>query len=285
MPTPSPASVAAIERRVALAAPPERVWRALTDPAELAAWFGQAAELDLRVGGLGWFEWSDGGRFHARVERVDEPRAFAYRWARDRDTLVDAGPSTLVEFRLEPAPGGGTVLHLRESGFMDTDGRRENVHGWLDELADLAEALADEPWQAGVRRIYSLRSAPERVWAALATREQLDAWFGPTEGLEIRAGSSGWFAWPQHGRFAVRVEAVEPPTYLAWSWTPAGETPLERAAQVLLTEWLVRGRPDGGTDLHLLETGFTDPAEWRENSAGWDSDVLAGLRRVLGEGD
>ena len=39
-----------------LDAPPERVWRALTDPAALAAWFwpprlDPAAEVDLAVGG------------------------------------------------------------------------------------------------------------------------------------------------------------------------------------------------------------------------------------------
>ena len=39
-----------------LSAPPERVWRALTDPAALAAWFWPprlepAAEVDLAVGG------------------------------------------------------------------------------------------------------------------------------------------------------------------------------------------------------------------------------------------
>ena len=38
-----------------------------------------------------------------------------------------------------------------------------------------------------------------------------------------------------------------------------------------------------GTDLHLLETGFTGPEHHRLNDGGWDSDVIPALRRVLGE--
>ena len=59
--------------------------------------------------------------------------------------------------------------------------------------------------------------------------------------------------------------------------------PWKAATAVLRTEWYVAGREDGGTDLHLLETGLFDEQGWAANSAGWDSDVLAALKRVLGE--
>ena len=36
----------------------------------------------------------------------------------------------------------------------------------------------------------------------------------------------------------------------------AGQEPLAGAAEVLLTEWLLQPRDDGGTDLHLVESGF-----------------------------
>ena len=38
-----------------------------------------------------------------------------------------------------------------------------------------------------------------------------------------------------------------------------------------------RPRADGGTDLHLLETGFRGPDAFRENGRGWDVDVLPSL--------
>ena len=37
-----------ITREVTVDAPPDVVWDALTDPGELAAWFGADAEVDLR---------------------------------------------------------------------------------------------------------------------------------------------------------------------------------------------------------------------------------------------
>jgi uncharacterized protein YndB with AHSA1/START domain len=175
------------------------------------------------------------------------------------------------------------VLHLRESGFTETASRFGNVQGWLEELHDLLRHLAEEPWQAGIRRTYSLRSAPERVWEAIGTIAGLDGWFGPTVGLAMEPGSEGWFDWPTHGRFAVRIEVVEPPRYLAWSWTPHRDVRLVDAREVLRTEWYVAPADGGGTDLHLLETGFMGPDEFRDNAEGWDSDVLPALRRLLGE--
>ena len=49
-----------IRREVTVDATPEAVWDALTDPDELAAWFGAEAEVDLRVGGAVRFRWHDG---------------------------------------------------------------------------------------------------------------------------------------------------------------------------------------------------------------------------------
>lgn len=99
----------------------------------------------------------------------------------------------------------------------------------------------------------------------------------------MRAGLDGWFVWAEHGRFAVRIEAVEPIRYLAWRWTPEPGATLESAREVSRTEWLFVPRDDGGTDLHLFESGFRGPREHEMNSSGWDGEVVPALRRVLGE--
>lgn len=143
-PTPAataPAIDAVIERRLTLDAPPERVWRALTEPEGIAAWFSDRAAVDLRPGGDGWFEWDEHGRIAMRVEEVAEEERLVWRWARRRDTPLDEGPSTRVEWRLSPAPGGGTVLELTESGFQREEDRQENVGGWQHELAELVAHL------------------------------------------------------------------------------------------------------------------------------------------------
>jgi uncharacterized protein YndB with AHSA1/START domain len=191
--------------------------------------------------------------------------------------------ATVVEWRLEPSAGGGTILHLRESGFAAPATRAGNAVGWLTELAELVAHLAIEPWEAGIRRTYAFRAAPERVWRAFADPTEFAAWFGGEQPTPLIPGTDGWFVWPAHGRFAVRIEVVEPLTYLAWRWTPTRDTALSAAAEVLRTEWAFERREDGGTDLHLLETGFIGPDEFGSNSGGWDGDVLPALRRLLGE--
>jgi uncharacterized protein YndB with AHSA1/START domain len=274
----------AIERLIHLRAAPDLVWKALTVEAELSAWFGTSAHFEVRVGAEGWFEWEGDGRFAVRVEAVDAPRRLAWRWSRDAGTTIDAGPSTLVEWELEPQAGGGTLLILRESGFAADGDRAENAFGWFDELADLRIHLARHPWEKGIRRRLELRASPSRVWAALTDSSELREWWGSVAGLEFEPGSQGWFDFTEYGRRAVRIEAVETPRYLAWRWAPAErDTALSDAKQVCLVEWFVMPREDLGTNLYLLETEFDGPAGYDENSTGWDVEVLPVLRRHLGE--
>jgi uncharacterized protein YndB with AHSA1/START domain len=277
-------TVPAIERRWELAAPRERVWRALADPAELAAWFCARIDFAPVAGHEGWFEFEGHGRVMVRVEVVEAPHRLAWRWAHVPGIALDAAPSTLVEWTLDEAPGGGTVVGLRESGFRRNEDRLSNVQGWLEEFGSLAAHVGSATWEAGILRTYALQSSPERVWRAFSDPVELAAWWGGTDPVEIRAGFEGWWDWPSEGgRFAMRIEAVEAPTYVAWLWSTDKDVPLADSSQVLRTEWVLMPRDDGGTDLHLLETGFRGPMEHDLNVHGWDGDVIPGLRRHLGE--
>ena len=66
-----------VERNVDLDATPDEVWRALTEPDELATWFGPEVELDVRPGGGGRFVDDDGVARRAVVDEV-APRASAW---------------------------------------------------------------------------------------------------------------------------------------------------------------------------------------------------------------
>ncbi|HET9344088.1 MAG TPA: SRPBCC domain-containing protein [Candidatus Limnocylindrales bacterium] len=276
-------AVASIEREAEFAAEPQRVWRALTDPAELSRWWCQAASFELRPGAIGWMEWTEHGRYAIRIEVVEPGRRLVWRGARDRDTSLDEGRTTTVEFTLSPGVRGGTLLTIREDGFVRDADRIDNVLGWFGTVAGLSEYLATEPWERGIRRTWSFRSSPERVWRAFSDPADFLQWWGGTEQPEIREGYEGWFVWPTEGRHAMRIDRVEPPTYLAWRWSMNKDVAFEDSTEVLRTEWAIMPRPDGGTDVHLLETGFRNPANFRENSNGWDTDVEPALRRHFGE--
>jgi len=134
-----------IERELVLPYPIERVWTAITDPAELAQWFGDSAEVDLRPGGAATFGWSQyDARGPAVVEVVDPPRRFAFWWVAGEGDTVEIHNRTLVDFTLEPADGG-TRLRLVESGFAAlADGEKHrvgNTEGWTIELGELEAYL------------------------------------------------------------------------------------------------------------------------------------------------
>ncbi len=134
-----------IERTVELAHPPSKVWTALTTADGLAAWFGNEATIDLRLGGSGWMRWTEGFSVDMRVERVEEPTVFGFTW--HINGLPDDDPRrTYVEFTLEPV-GAGTRLTVVESGFaqLPEDAYRSaydgNVKGWASELGELVDYL------------------------------------------------------------------------------------------------------------------------------------------------
>jgi len=74
------------ERSVELPERPERVWRALTDAAELTRWFAEGADVDARAGGRYRF-WGrripgmpTRERAHQRITRFDAGREIAFEW-------------------------------------------------------------------------------------------------------------------------------------------------------------------------------------------------------------
>src|SRR3954454_22232084 len=102
---------AVVERNVNLDATPDDVWRALTEPEELAAWFGPEAELDVRPGGRGRFVDDDGFVRRAVVDQVSTGERLMLRWWPEGN---DPGAAaSVVTFVVSPA-GSGTHLLVTE---------------------------------------------------------------------------------------------------------------------------------------------------------------------------
>lgn len=131
-----------IRKTIDLAAPIERVWRALTDHEEFGAWFRVALEGPFVVGeetrgritypGYEHVEWK------AKIVAMERPHLFALTWhpyAVEPDVDYSDETPTRVEFRLDPIDTG-TRLTLVESGFDGLppgrmpEAMRMNEGGW-----------------------------------------------------------------------------------------------------------------------------------------------------------
>ena len=120
---------------VEIAAPPERVFRAVSS-AEVADWWGSAETYrvtrwtgDMRVGGWWRSEGTSatGQQFAVSgdVLEFDPPRLLVHTWRYDHQ------PSdvTTVRFQVEAIPGGSR-LTVRHDGFRDRDACDAHSRGW-----------------------------------------------------------------------------------------------------------------------------------------------------------
>ncbi|WP_129787880.1 SRPBCC domain-containing protein [Promicromonospora panici] len=152
--TDNPLSVAeqdtfTVRRTIRIAAPVEKVWRAVTEPEHISSWFGRTVLVGDGTGAHGTVAWPDEPAIPIRVEEVDPPRAISYRWCNDEATEsvpseVDPAHSTVFTFTLEPVVGG-TQLTVVETGFETTTDPAGNLEshrlGWDEQLDRLVVAL------------------------------------------------------------------------------------------------------------------------------------------------
>jgi uncharacterized protein YndB with AHSA1/START domain len=141
----------AVLAEVFIAAPPERVFQAITDPQQMPLWWGQKNvyrvtefEADLRLGG----KWHSDGvsvegkqfRVEGEYLEIDPPRLLVQTWI----SSYSEGLRTVVRWELEPrevhglqSPGPkkvgmGTFLKIRHDGFAgNVVQAKSHNDGWI----------------------------------------------------------------------------------------------------------------------------------------------------------
>jgi len=99
-----------ITKTVTVGASPDAVFRMLTEAEELVRWFPVDARVAPGVGGSIWLSWGGGTEGAAPITAWEDGRHL--QWTESR------GPAKLaVDFHLEAAAGGGTIVRLVNSGF------------------------------------------------------------------------------------------------------------------------------------------------------------------------
>jgi uncharacterized protein YndB with AHSA1/START domain len=149
-----------VERR--FAHPPERVWRAVSEPAGLATWFPATVEIDLRIGGRVTFSFGDDGE----VTDLDPPRLLAFTWSGE-----------LLRFELEP-DGAGTRFRLTHT-FPDRAAGASSAAGWqacIEALDRDLDGLPPLPFDPDAVRAEHERFVAEFGLATPVTERVADGW-------------------------------------------------------------------------------------------------------------
>ncbi len=142
----------AVECEIEIAAPPDRVFEALTDEKQLSLWFNNP-ECPVKE----WkFDARPGGRYnystrketmvvnaknqfqcHGEIVEFDPPRLLAYTWIGNWHN--DQSLKTLVRYELTTR-GKGTHVKVTHSGLASEDvARKDYSGGWPGVLASLKD--------------------------------------------------------------------------------------------------------------------------------------------------
>lgn len=265
-----------LERSIVINAPIQRVWDAVTDPAQLAQWFLPPA-LGAQI------QKDDQGRLSvlmgpmsaqiAAFEQVEPPRTVTMR------TLPDGVVTTTYLFEELPDATRVTVRMRGLDALEDSGSERlaPSGAGWEKALANLKAFVdgASLPHPEGyiaalfgyrrqgaqkisVERTIWINAPIQRVWNAVTDPRQIQAWFSPgtewhSSGSEVGATLS--VIDPQTGAhmYTQVVEEIEPPRVLVTRTLP---TPEET---VKVTRWLLT-EENGGTRLAVIHSGYeNDP--------------------------
>ena len=133
----APSQTESISFEFELSHAPEKVWRALTDPALLTEWLLPVVGLKLEPGTAFTFKtqpypgWD--GIVNCRILEIDEPKKLSYAWA---VPFLD----TVVTFTLTPT-ASGTRLSLVQSGFKPD--QKQNFGGARYGWRMMGEKLVD----------------------------------------------------------------------------------------------------------------------------------------------
>ncbi|ETK32981.1 SRPBCC domain-containing protein [Microbispora sp. ATCC PTA-5024] len=131
-----------------------------------------------------------------------------------------------------------------------------------------------------IEREILIAAAPEKVWPLVvepgfwATDDETTHGTVATQGESLVARHS------EHGDFPVRVEKVDPPTYVAYRWVSAFPGEELREENSTLVEFTLTPEGDG-TRLRVVESGFATLPTSDENRHNVVKDHIPGWDHCL----
>lgn len=286
-----------VERSIHIDAPRAKVWRAITDPAEIAQWFIPTlpgATMTRTDNGTLMIHIGEMGMDFAVLEIGEEGKSASMRSLPDR---LRPATYTLDDHN------GSTRVTVTVSGFDaaqddgSNDRQRITGEGWDKTLGNLKAYIdgTDAPhpfaiigplfgfWREvrkrhAVERSIWIDARREKVWRAITDPKQLQAWFSPNTAWTVTSldvGGRFYVADQEAGRekYIEVIEQIEPPSVLQTRALPEPDETSEAVKRYTLAE------EDGGTRLTIL---YIDAApEWTDVRLGFMEQSAFGFGMML----
>lgn len=243
--------------------PPTKVWRAVTEPGELAHWFPAAVAVDGRALR---FTFPDGSGNDGEVLEFDPPKVFAFRWHTDvlRFELLPHDDGTLLVFThvLSAEPGAGRTAAGWDTcfGALEASLAGEDFTPPADWLGPMERYVREFGLDEGHADGATVRFVRDLVWKPLD-----EVWALFTEGsadLPVRAANPHVPPGP--------VTAREEPGLLEFD-SPTGRV-----------RWEFRHDPDQGTTVELTHA-VRDPGFVPTALAAWHVHLERFFAATFGE--
>jgi uncharacterized protein YndB with AHSA1/START domain len=284
----------------------ERVWRTVSEPAELATWFPAEVEIELAVDGsvrfthLGLDVHPELLPTNGIVTDLDPPRMLAFSWGDDllRFELSAEAEGCVLVFthhfaNRASAPRSGAGWNvclgslravLDDTTAVDTDWRR-HFERYVSEIGSDG-ILARDGETAELRFERLLDHPATEVWDALTRPERLSDWLAEAS-IEATEGRSVEMHFMNPVGYSVTgiVKRAEAPKVLEYTWTSPGEPdgvvkwqliPVGDSCILLLTHTLQGHWNEAGTlaawhvHLSLLASSLAGAVTWPFPDGLWE---------------
>jgi uncharacterized protein YndB with AHSA1/START domain len=259
-----------IDTSIELAAPPERVWRAISEAAEIAKWFAPVVRVTEAPERRLFVSWGEGMEMEVPITVVEPPRRLRHRFGENGDTSAPLW----VDWTLEAGAGGAsTTLRLVHSGFSAAPAWDEEFEstrrGWRVFLANLRHYVERHGGEPCVQRPFVLRveASRDEVWRHIVSARGLDR-----DGTfaTVPAGSAYHLTTSRGRRLEGLVQILEPSRDLALT---LGDGALLRVSLELAKD---------GTMVYGVVLAYGDGCG---HAADLAADIEAALRAALEEKD
>jgi uncharacterized protein YndB with AHSA1/START domain len=265
-----------------LSSTPDKVFRALTNPAELTQWFAEHAQIEPRVGGVYrfWGRHTIGTPPHEEarqtISRLEPNSVLAFSWPIndvDTDVTITLAPDEK-----------GTALTITHSvsGDLGMPRQRELIDDhWRLVVGNLSKYLAGKSVAMPdyfdpapeVRLTMTLDASPSAVFRALVEPERINRWFGTKSSVvEPRVGGRYQLNWSSNvdgkdvDEGPTKILEFVPDEKLVLDWPDwRGDTSVTGQTITFLLA------PDGkgGTMLTFVHAGFGRTTDVSDYGFGW----------------